>query len=482
MGAAHLGQVRTMILNSADDRIADLIRASVGIDVLRPIEERYLEEPRGRFTGQAGLLALPRTVEEVSALVRLASDEAVAVLPFGGGTGLVGGQVMSDGPAPLLISLERMTAIREVYPTENVMIVEAGAILSDVQAAAEAVDRLFPLSLAAQGSCRIGGNLATNAGGVNVLRYGNARDLCLGLEAVLPSGEIWHGLSRLRKDNTGYDLRNLLIGSEGTLGIITAASLKLYPQPAATGTAMFQVASPAAAIDLLAVARDQVGEVVSTFELIHRQGFDFLAEVLPDVRQPFETAPDWSVLIELGLPKGHYPIEALEALFSVANARGLVNDGVVAQSETQRQDLWAVRERIPEANRLIGSVSSHDISVPISAIPEFIQHGAEIISALGPFRINCFGHLGDGNLHYNVFPPKGQNRSDFAEDRMVVKQAVHELVHAFEGSVSAEHGVGRLKTDDLERFSDPAKLSAMRTIKAAMDPKGIMNPGAVLKL
>ncbi len=469
-----------MTLNPADDHLADLIRSTVGIDVLRPISERYLEEPRGRFSGQSGLLALPHSVEEVSALVRLASEQAVPVLPYGGGTGLVGGQVMPDGPTPLVISLERMTAIREVYPTENVMIAEAGAVLADVQAEAEAAGRLFPLALAAQGSCRIGGNLATNAGGVNVLRYGNARDLCLGLEAVLPSGEIWHGLSRLRKDNTGYDLRNLLIGSEGTLGIITAASLKLFPRPAATGTAIYQVASPEAAIDLLGVARDQVGETVSTFELIHRQGLDFLTEVLPDVRQPFDTPSDWSVLIELGLPAGQDPYDALEALFSAASARGLVNDGVIAQSEAQRQELWAVRENIPEANRLIGSVSSHDISVPISAIPEFIQHGAEIIGALGPFRINCFGHLGDGNLHYNVFPPKGQSRADFAEDRMLVKQAVHDLVHAFEGSVSAEHGIGRLKTEDLQHFSDPTKLSAMRAIKAALDPKGIMNPGAVL--
>ncbi|WP_170761772.1 FAD-binding oxidoreductase [Ruegeria lacuscaerulensis] len=470
-----------MTLNPADERLAALIRTELGDDVLRPIADRYLEEPRRRFAGHAGLLAMPRTVEQVAALVRMASEALVPVVPYGGGTGLVGGQVMPDRPAPLLISLERMTAIREVYPTENVLIAEAGAILTDIQAAAEGANRLFPLSLAAQGSCRIGGNLATNAGGVNVLRYGNARDLCLGLEAVLPSGEIWHGLSRLRKDNTGYDLRNLLIGAEGTLGIITAASLKLFPRPEAVGTAMFQVASPEAAIELLALARDQVGEAVSSFELIHQQGLQFLSEVLPNVRQPFTEQPEWCVLIELGLSSGLSPSNALEKLYRVADKASLVADAVIAQSEAQHMELWAVRERIPEANRLIGSVSSHDISVPISRIPEFILRGAEVVAGLGPFRINCFGHLGDGNLHYNVFPPQGHLRTEFDGQRQAVKRAVHDLVDEFGGSVSAEHGIGRLKTDDLERYGDPAKLKAMRAIKAALDPKGIMNPGAVLK-
>lgn len=471
-----------MRLNPANQTFAQSIRDSLGDDVLRVPELRYAEEPRRRFSGQVGLVAAPRRTEEVAALIRLASAASIPVVPYGGGTGLVGGQVMPDGPAPLLISLERMTAIRAVYPTENILIVEAGAVLADIQAAARQAIRLFPLSLAAEGSCRIGGNLATNAGGVNVLRYGNARDLCLGLEAVLPNGEIWHGLSRLRKDNTGYDLRNLLIGSEGTLGIITAASLKLSPCPAGVGTAMVQVPSPEAAIDLLALARDQLGDGVSTFELIHRQGLHFLSEVLPDVRQPFASPPEWSVLIEIGLFGDIAPQEALETLYSASEARGLVRDAVIAQSEAQRADLWAVRERIPEANRLIGSVSSHDISVPISEIPAFIRQGAEVVATLGPFRINCFGHLGDGNLHYNVFPPAGRNRSDFDVQRALIKRAIHDLVHKFGGSVSAEHGIGRLKTDDLERYGDPAKLAAMRAIKSVLDPKGIMNPGAVLSI
>ncbi|KIC41297.1 2-hydroxyacid dehydrogenase [Ruegeria sp. ANG-R] len=466
--------------NPADDRFAETIHAQLGSDVLRPIAERYLEEPRGRFVGQPGLLALPRTVDEVSALVRMAAEAGVPVVPYGGGTGLVGGQVVPDGPTPLIISLERMTAIRAVYPTENILIAEAGAILADVQAAADDADRLFPLALAAQGSCRIGGNLATNAGGVNVLRYGNARDLCLGLEVVLPSGEIWHGLSRLRKDNTGYDLRNLLIGSEGTLGIITAAALKLFPRPNSVGTAMFQVASPEAAIDLLSLSRDQVGEGISSFELIHRQGLDFLSETLPEVRQPFASPAEWNVLVELGLSAGQNPSDMLEAIFVAAEERGLVSDAVIAQSEAQRSELWAVRERIPEANRLIGSVSSHDISVPISRIPEFIRRAADVVAGQGPFRVNCFGHLGDGNLHYNVFPPGGKDKADFVEQRGAVKRAVHDLVNEFGGSVSAEHGIGRLKTEDLERYSDPVRLQVMRDIKAALDPHGIMNPGVVL--
>ncbi len=469
-----------MQLNPADNKIAQIIQARVGDDVLRPVEARYAEEPRNRFSGQVGVLALPRSAEQVATLVQLASEACVPVVPFGGGTGLVGGQVMTNGPAPLVISLERMSAIRAVYPTENILVAEAGAILADVQAAAEEANRLFPLSLAAQGSCRIGGNLSTNAGGVNVLRYGNARDLCLGLEAVLPNGEIWHGLSRLRKDNTGYDLRNLLIGAEGTLGIITAASLKLYPRPTGLGTAILQTPSPEAAIELLALARDQVGDAVSTFELIHGQGLDFLTEVLPTVRQPFPKVPEWSALIEIGMTGGQNPQTALEEIFQAADSASLVTDGIIAQSEAQRAALWSVREQIPEANKLIGAVSSHDISIPISMIPEFVERGAEVVAAFGPFRINCFGHLGDGNLHYNVFPPKGRNRSEFAGTSGALTRAVHDLVHEFGGSVSAEHGIGRMKADDLQRYGDAARLAAMRSIKDALDPKGIMNPGAVL--
>ncbi|HBU15516.1 MAG TPA: hydroxyacid dehydrogenase, partial [Gemmobacter sp.] len=403
----------------------------------------------------------------------------VGIVPLGGGTGLVGGQVMPSGPQPLILSMERMRAIRAIYPRENVVLAEAGCTLAEVQAAAEGVNRLFPLHIASQGSAQIGGNLATNAGGENVLRYGNARDLCLGLEAVLPDGSIHHGLKRLRKDNTGYDLRHLLIGAEGSLGIITAASLKLFPRPVAEGAAILAVPGPEAALDLLALAQDRLAGMVSAFELIHRQGLDFLRETLPDVRQPFATPPEWMVLIDIGLPEGMDPQAALMALAETAG--DLVTDGVIAQSEAQRAEFWALREAIPAGNRKIGAVSSHDISLPLSAIPEFISTAGPALAAIGSFRVNCFGHLGDGNLHYNVFPMPGHARADHDHQREAIKTCVHDIVHAMGGSVSAEHGIGRLKTGDLERYGDPAKLAAMRAIKAALDPLGVCNPGAVLR-
>ena len=470
-----------MALNPATDEFAARLAEMLPDDTVTSADARYLEEPRGRHVGRAGVLARPRNVDEVSVLVRAAADRRVPVVAYAGGTGLVGGQIMSEGPAPLLLSVERMNAVRGIHADENVAIVEAGVVLSDVQAAADKVDRLFPLSLASEGSARIGGLLATNAGGTGVLRYGNMRDLCLGLEAVLPDGRIWHGLSRLRKDNSGYDLRNLLVGSEGTLGIITAASLKLSPRPTATGVAFMVVPSPAAALQLLAVARDQVGEAVSAFELIHRQGLQFLEEVLPDVRRPFDQAPEWCVLMELGLSKGLDPEQALLGIFENGQRAGLVVDGQIAQSLAQQAAFWSVREHIPEANRRIGAVSSHDISVPLGLIPEFIAKGWERIADLGAFRINCFGHVGDGNLHFNVFPAPGKSRADHEADRPAIKRALHDLTHDLGGSVSAEHGIGRLKVADLERYADPVKLEAMRAIKAALDPLGIMNPGAVLR-
>lgn len=470
-----------MTLNPATPDFVARLGAVLPGAAFREVSPAYLEEPRGRWIGQAGVLVAPGTVEEVAAAIRAAGDARVPVVPYGGGTGLVGGQIAPDGPAPMLLSLERMRAVRGLYPDENVIEAEAGAILSDIHDAAEEAGRLFPLSIASKGSARIGGILATNAGGVNVLRYGNARDLCLGLEAVLPDGQIWHGLGRLRKDNMGYDLRDLLIGAEGTLGVITAATLKLFPRPAGEGTALVAVDGPQAALSLLAMARAQLGEGISAFELMHRAGFDFLAETLPGIRQPFATPPDWTVLIDIGLARGLDPATALETLFVEAFEAGLASDGVVAQSQAQRAAFWELRESIPEGNRRIGAISSHDISVPLGAIPEFIARGNAAIAALGPFRVNCFGHVGDGNLHYNIFPPKGESRDAFVGQRDDIKRCVHDLVHELGGSVGAEHGVGRLKVGDLERYGDPAKLAAMRAIKQALDPLGIMNPGAVLR-
>jgi FAD/FMN-containing dehydrogenase len=465
----------------AEGAFLNTLAAALPPDTLRPAEVRYLEEPRGIWRGQGGALALPRTVDEVAAILRVCNAARVGVLPYGGGTGLVGGQLAPDGPAPLIVSLERMRAIRAIHPPENVLIAEAGAVLADVQAAALAEGRLFPLALASQGSARIGGLLATNAGGVNVLRYGNARDLCLGLEAVTADGRVWHGLRRLRKDNTGYDLRNLLIGAEGTLGIITAASLRLFPVPARTGAALMVVDSPAAALTLLGLAQARIGDGISAFELMSGMGLHFLRETMPELRQPFAEPPAWMVLIDLGLPAALDPAEALETLFAEAFEAGLVQDGVIAGSEGQRAEFWAVRETIPEANRRIGSLSSHDISLPLGALPDFIARAEPALARLGDFRINCFGHLGDGNLHYNVFPARGARPEDTGGLRLAIKGLVHDMVAELGGSVSAEHGIGRLKVDDLERYGDPVKLAMMRAIKAALDPAGILNPGAVLR-
>ncbi|MFC2969768.1 FAD-binding oxidoreductase [Acidimangrovimonas pyrenivorans] len=469
------------MLTAADSAFAARLDAALPEGTLRPLTAAYQEEPRGRFHGNGGLLAAPRDTEEVARVVALCNDARVGIVPWGGGTGLVGGQILSDGPAPLILSLERMNKVEAVYPEENVLIAQAGAVLEDIHAAARARDRLFPLTLASQGSCRIGGNLATNAGGVNVLRYGNARELCLGVEAVLADGSVLRGLKRLRKDNTGYDLKDLLIGSEGSLGVITAASLKLSPIPAAEGAALMVVESPAAALTLLAMARARLGEGVSGFELIARQGLDFLAETMPELRQPFATPPDWMVLVDLGLPRGLDPQAALEELFAAGAEAGLVHDGVIAQNEAQRAEFWTLRETIPEANRKIGAISSHDISLPLGAIPDFIAEAGAALARLGEIRINCFGHLGDGNLHYNAFPAPGRDRADYEALREPVKRLVHDLVDRYDGSVSAEHGIGRLKVPDLERYGDPAKLAVMRAIKAALDPNGIMNPGAVLR-
>ena len=467
-----------MTLNSADDAFVARLRDLLPQAAFLADPAGFLVEPRARWVGQ-GVVVSPACVEEVSGLMAACHEAQVPIVPYSGGTGLVGGQVIETGPVPVVLSLARMNKIRAVWADENVIEVDAGVILKTVQDAAAEIGRLFPLSLASEGSARIGGLLATNAGGLNVLRYGNARAQCLGIEAVLADGTIWNGMSRLRKDNTGYDLRDLIIGSEGTLGVITGASLRLSARPAEEATAMFVVASPASAVSLLALAGEQLGETVSAFELINAQGFEFLDEVALGYKKPFAQTPEWSVLMKIGLPSGQSPQSALEALFEAAG--DLVLDGVIAQSGKQAQELWDIRELIPEGNRRIGSVSSHDISVPISSVPDFIVQAPDLIAKIGDFRINCFGHLGDGNLHYNVFPQKGHARAEHADQRDAVKTAVHGLAHSFGGSVSAEHGIGRLKVSDLETYGDPAKLAMMRSIKDALDPRGILNPGAVLR-
>lgn len=468
-------------LEPATPALIERLSAALGPEAVRPPEPRYLEEPRGRYSGRAAAVLRPADTAAVARAVALCAEARVGIVPYAGGTGLVGGQIFEEGPLPVILSVERLDRIRALDTTDGVLVAEAGCILASVQEAARGAGRLFPLTLASEGSARIGGLLGTNAGGVHVLRYGNARDLCLGVEAVLADGTVVNGLSRLVKNNFGYDLRHLLIGSEGTLGIITAASLKLFPAPAETATAWLGVESPAAALEVLALVRQGLGAAVSAFELISVVGLDFLDERLPRLPQPPAMPGRWRVLVEADDGAGADVEGRLEAVLARAMERDLVTDALLAQSDGQRAVFWGVRESIPEANRLIGSISSHDISLPPSRVTEFLDRAPALVEALAPgVRINAFGHLGDGNLHFNVFPPSGRDRRDFDGVRGQVAEAVHDLVHAFDGSVSAEHGVGRLKTKDLLRYGDPGRLAAMRAVKRALDPEGILNPGALL--
>ena len=462
-------------------RIFDILVSKFGSDLISLADANYLEEPRGRYKSNPMPVIKPRTTKQVSEIIYFCNQNNIGVIPYAGGTGLVGGQTIKSDKDTILLSVERMQSIRDILPEENIIIVEAGAILENVRQAANDIDRLFPLALASQGSCRIGGNLATNAGGVQVLRYGNTRDLCLGIEAVLPDGSILNGLKRLRKDNTGYDIRNLLIGSEGTLGIITAACLKLFPKPKETITGVLEISSPEIAIKTLSDLQAKLDSSITAFELIHKQSYNFLSEVCPDVKIPFNKHPEWSILIELSAGVGSNLESRLFEGIEELLIKGLINDALIAQSEKQAKEFWDLRENIPEANRRIGSISNHDISLPISLIPKFIDEMPDAMVHLGDLRINCFGHLGDGNLHYNVFPPHGKNKNDYQHLREEIKTIIHDKINEFGGSVSAEHGIGRLKIDDLEKYGDPIKLMAMRSIKNAIDPKGIMNPGAVLR-
>jgi FAD/FMN-containing dehydrogenase len=470
-----------MTLNAPTAEDIETLRQMAGGQVREGTDlAGYLSEPRDLYQGSAAIALRPESTEQVASIVRHCAGRRIGIIPYGGGTGLVGGQLDSDGAGLVVLSLERMNRIRAVVPEEGALIAEAGVILSDIQQAAEEAGRLFPLSLAAEGSCRIGGNLATNAGGVGVLRYGNTRDLCLGLEAVLPNGEVLQGLKTLRKDNTGYDLRHLLIGAEGTLGVITAAALKLYPRPGSMVTAMLAVPTPADAITLLRHLQDRLGDNVTAFELIKDQGVQFV-DAHFDFQDPLTGNPPWRVLTEISGADGADLEGRTEAALADAFETGLATDGVLATSEAQRNAMWWLREHLPEGNKKTGSISSHDISLPIGQIAGFLERADGVARSVIPaVRINCFGHLGDGNLHYNAFPPEGHDKAEFGNLREPLKQAVHDLVDEMGGSFSAEHGVGRLKTGDLLRYGDPAKIAAMKAIKSALDPVGIMNPGAVL--
>ena len=443
---------------------------------------------RRRSQGQALAVVLPGSTEEVAAVVRLCADAqaatGVSIVPQGGNTGLVVGSTPDASGQQIVLSLRRMHAVRAIDRANLTITVEAGCVLQTLQAAAQEAGFLFPLSLAAEGSCTIGGNLGTNAGGTQVVRYGNTRDLCLGLEVVTAQGTIWHGLSGLRKDNTGYDLRHLMIGSEGTLGIITAATMKLVPLPAAQLTAWAAVPSLDAAVALLALAQQRLASGLTGFEVMGQFALSLVARHFPQPAVPLYQGTPWCVLLENSDHESEAHARAqFESLLEAALEQGCVTDAVVAESLTQARQLWQIRENIPLAQAQEGLNVKHDISVPISRIPEFVRHTDALLQqALPGVRLVNFGHLGDGNLHYNVQAPEGGDaRAFLAQHEETINTLVFDAVDRFAGSISAEHGVGSLKIDKLTRHKSAVALDLMRAIKRALDPTGLLNPGRVVR-
>jgi FAD/FMN-containing dehydrogenase len=442
----------------------------------------YLTDWRRRFTGSALAVVKPATTEEVAAVVRLCNEFHVPIVPQGGNTGLVLGSVPDQSGSAIVLSLTRLNRMRAIDTINNTMTVEAGCILEQVQNAASEAGRLFPLSLAAEGSCTIGGNLSTNAGGTGVLRYGNTRELCLGLEVVTAQGEIWSGLRGLRKDNTGYDLRNLFIGAEGTLGIITAAVLKLFPQPKAQLTALAAMKTPDDALQLLSIAQQRCGAALTGFELMSDFCLQLVVKHFPQMRLPFPERSPQYVLLELSDSESEEHANAmLEALITDALEQGMIHDAAVASSLAQSQALWSLREHIPLAQAEEGKNIKHDISVPISRIGDFIRiTDAQLARDFPACHMVTFGHLGDGNLHYNVSPSEQAHPDDFIAQQGAINQVVHDSVHRFGGSISAEHGLGALKRDEVRQYKTDVELNLMRSIKQALDPLGLLNPGKVL--
>jgi FAD/FMN-containing dehydrogenase len=450
--------------------------------------EPYLTEWRGLFRGHTPLLLLPATVSEVSAILRLCNEHGIAVVPQGGNTGLVGGALPGlTGVNELLLSAKRLNAVRAIDTDNYTMTVEAGCILEELHNQAAQHELCFPLSLAAEGSCQIGGNISTNAGGTNVLRYGNTRDLVLGLEVVLPDGTVYEGLRGLRKDNTGYDLKQLFIGAEGTLGFITAATLKLFPAPRSIATAWLVVSDPATAVQLYSQARGCIADELVAFELMPRIAIDMVLEHIPGCRDPIDNHrgdhADWYVLIELASAREQsLTDEQLTEFLGYCLENEIISDGIVASSSVQRNELWRIRHSISEAQKNAGGSIKHDISVPVSRIPDFLAAADIAMQALLPgVRPVPFGHLGDGNLHYNLSQPEAMNTQAFLDMWTVFNEAVHTLAVDMQGSFSAEHGIGSLKVGELERLSSEVEIRLMRAVKQAIDPQGIMNPGKVLR-
>ncbi len=468
--------------------LAERLRAFVDIvgeanALTKPEDIRpYLTENRGLYHGVSPLVLKPGSTQEVSEILKLASETATSIVPVSGRTGLVGGQVPREEGQDVLLSLERMNRIREVDPVADVIVADGGAILADVQKAAEAHDRLFPLSLGSEGSCRIGGNLATNAGGTAVLAYGNMRQLCLGLEVVLPTGEIWDGLRRLKKDNSGYDLRDLFIGAEGTLGVITGAVLKMVPRPRGRQVAYVGLASPDAALAMFEKASQRCGSALTGFELMPRIGIEFTTRHIAGVRDPLASIHPWYALVDISTSDSAETAETMmQELLAEAFEAGLVSDAAIASSIAQQDAFWHLRESMSEAQKPEGGSIKHDVSVPVSRIPAFLAEADAAVHALMPeARICAFGHLGDGNIHYNISQPVGADKAAFIARWREVNAVVHAVVHRHTGSISAEHGVGQLKRDELAASRPAIETELMRRIKQAFDPAGIMNPGKVI--
>jgi FAD/FMN-containing dehydrogenase len=470
-----------------EDAVLERLKAVVGeagyIDDPKDLEG-YSKSWRDDWMGAVPLLLRPKSTEEVAALVKICAETKTAIVPQGGNTGLTGASQPHADMSEVIISTSRMNKVREIDTANDTLTVEPGVILKEIQRIAEENDRLFPLSLGAEGSCQIGGNISTNAGGTQVLRYGNTRALVLGLEVVLPNGEIWNGLRSLRKDNTGYDLKHLFIGAEGTLGIVTAAVLRLFPLPSATETAWVALQSPAKAVELLGFMKSRLGEQVSGFELLQRSVVDLVLEHIPNTEDPVSGHYPWYVLTEIsgqGAP-GSLSEPFTDALGAAAEA-GLIEDAAIASSGAQGQKFWYMREEMAEAQKRAGPSVKHDVSVPVSKIPEFLQEAEVALKAAYPgINIVAFGHVGDGNMHYNPVAPEGWTRQAFAGERPKVNRIIHDLVIRHGGSISAEHGVGRLRLDENMHYKSAVEIELMRTVKKSLDPDNIMNPGKMIRL
>ncbi|HSV04613.1 MAG TPA: FAD-binding oxidoreductase [Phenylobacterium sp.] len=433
-----------------------------------------LIEWRDRWSGTSPFLALPGTTQDVAAVVGVCFEAGVPITPQGGNTGLVGGQIPQG---EVLLSTERLKRIRDLDAIDDVLVAEAGVTLAEAHAAAGQARRRFPLGLASEGSATVGGFVSTNAGGTQVLRYGMARNLVLGLEAVLPNGEVWNGLKRLRKDNTGYDLKQLFIGAEGTLGVVTAAALKLYPEMASRAVALAGVASPKAALELLARAKAETGGAVEAFELMGRLGVEFALRNVAGTRDPLAEPHPWYVLAEFASGEAGSAEAAMERFLAGGLEAGLIEDAVVAQTEAQAKALWAIRENQSPAQKPEGATWKHDVSVPVSQVAEFLARATAAMQAFAPgARIAAFGHVGDGNIHYDVLRPDGGSDAEHAARRDAGSRIVHDIVHELGGSISAEHGLGAMKTAEALRYKSPVEVEAMRAIRRALDPKRIMNP------